>query len=67
MKRIVPPKISFVYLNEADSDRRLQMAYNRVFEIAARNLLSKRQIVQRKEVGGGMKPVKDRVNLTSTL
>lgn len=45
MKRVAPVKIKFVYVDAPDNQKRLEMAYNRIFEIARQNLLKKRQMV----------------------
>ena len=44
MNRIMPPIITFQYVNASDSPKRLQMAYNRIFEIARKNLIKRKQM-----------------------
>jgi hypothetical protein len=44
VKRIIPPTITFHYANASDSEKRLQMAYNRILEIARKNLTKTKQI-----------------------
>ena len=50
MKRIMPPEITITYANASDSDKRLQLAYNRIFEIARRNIIKRRQLNERRKI-----------------
>lgn len=43
MKRVIPPTIEFHYVDAPDSAKRLQLAYNRILEIARRNLVKKKR------------------------
>lgn len=49
MKCVVPVKVNFVYLDKPESSSRLQIAYNRIFEIAKQNILRKRNTVVDKD------------------
>lgn len=49
MKRIMPPTIEVHYVNASDSAKRLQMAYNRIFEIARKNIIQKKQTKERRK------------------
>lgn len=51
MRRILPIRIKFVSVDDPDSNRRLQMAYNRIFMIAKQNILIKQKI----KTKGGVK------------
>lgn len=42
MRRVIKPKINFAYLNRPESQKRLQMAYRRIFVIAKQNLLKRK-------------------------
>ena len=44
MKRIIPPEITINYIDASDSEKRLQLAYNRIFELARRNIIKRRQL-----------------------
>lgn len=48
MKRVIPPVIEFHYLNASDSEKRLQLAYSRIFDIARRNIIQKKQSKERR-------------------
>lgn len=42
MKRIMPPEVKLHFIDTPDSERRLQIAYSRIFEIARKNLIEKK-------------------------
>lgn len=48
MKRIMPLVIEFHDVAASDSEKRLQLAYNRIFEIARRNIIQKKQSKERR-------------------
>lgn len=50
MKRIMPPTIEFQYVNSTDSEKRLQLAYGRIFEIARRNIIKRRKLIERRKI-----------------
>lgn len=47
MKRIMPLKFRFIYINGPDSEERIQRVCNRIFEIAKQNLVKRQK-------GGGL-------------
>ena len=49
MKKIIPPTIEFKYVNAPDSEKRLQLAYGRIFEIARRNIIQRKQSQERRK------------------
>jgi len=49
MKRVMPPVIEFHYMNAQDSEKQLQMAYSRIFEIARRNIIERKQSKERRK------------------
>lgn len=48
-------KIKFIYLDKLDSQKRLQMAYSRIFTIAQRNFIERRKSSFEKVVQHGRK------------
>lgn len=44
MKRIMPLRFRFVYVNAPDSDDRLQRACNRIFDIAKQKILQREKL-----------------------
>lgn len=44
MRRAVPPKIKFVYLGLPESQKRLDLAYSRIFLIAKQNILERKRV-----------------------
>lgn len=51
MRRVMPLKFRFHYVNAPDSEERLQRTCNRIFAIAKQNLIRKRQLKQMGELG----------------
>ncbi len=49
MKRVMPIHVKFMYLNAPESEKRVQIAYNRIFELAKRNILERKR-EQRKAI-----------------
>lgn len=47
MKRVIPPKIAFTYLNAEDSEAHLKTAYSRLFRLAKRRLIRRQQLFGR--------------------
>ncbi|HLC51643.1 MAG TPA: hypothetical protein VJI98_00180 [Candidatus Nanoarchaeia archaeon] len=47
MKRIMPLRFRFIYVNASDSEERVQRVCNRIFSIARQNLIKKQQINQK--------------------
>ena len=43
MRRVVAPKIKFFYVDALDSQKRLQIAYSRIFTIAKQNILKRKE------------------------
>jgi len=52
MKKIMPIEIQFKPLNQPETERHIQTAFNRIFIIAKENLIRKQQIKDSKEKGG---------------
>lgn len=50
MKRIMPPEININYLDAPDSEKRLQLAYSRIFEIARGNIIKRKQLKGRRKI-----------------
>jgi hypothetical protein len=50
MKRIMPPEITITYISASDSEKRLQLAYNRIFDIARRNIIKRRQLNEGRKI-----------------
>ena len=48
MKRIMPPVIEVHYVGAPDSEKRLQLAYSRIFEIARRNIIERKKSKERR-------------------
>lgn len=42
MKKLVQPTMRFVYLDKPDSKKHLKTVYNRIFEIAQRNIYKRK-------------------------
>jgi len=55
MRRVIPPTIKFIYLDKSESEKRLRMAYGRIFEIAKRNVLERRRNGKTKNGDSGHK------------
>lgn len=49
-RKIKVPKIVFQYANDPDSEANLQRAYNRIFDLARKEIIRKRQEEQKNEV-----------------
>lgn len=49
MNKIMPPEMSLNYVGATDSEKRLQMGYNRIFEIARRNIIQKKKSKERRK------------------
>lgn len=47
MKRIMPLRFRFIYVNASDNEERIQRVCNRIFAIAKQNLINKQQINQK--------------------
>lgn len=45
MKRVLEPKITFTYLDAEDSEVHLKTAYSRLFRLARRNLIRRKQML----------------------
>lgn len=50
MNKIMLPEININYVNASDSEKRLQLAYNRIFEIARRNIIKRRQLNEGRKI-----------------
>lgn len=46
----MPPEITITYINAADSEKRLQLAYSRIFDIARRNIIKRRQLNEGRKI-----------------
>jgi len=55
MRKIMPLKITFYYVDAPDSKQRLMRAYNRIFAIAKQNIIERRRLEEQKKKGGGKK------------
>jgi hypothetical protein len=40
MRKVVEPKIEFAYEEKPDNEQRVQLVYNRILEIAKKNILT---------------------------
>jgi hypothetical protein len=40
----MPPEIKINYVNASDSEKRLQLAYSRIFDIARGNLIQRKKL-----------------------
>lgn len=43
MRKVVPPQIKFIYEDSKQSEENLRIIYNRIFNVAAKNLREKRK------------------------
>lgn len=55
MKKIMPIEIQFKLLQQPESERHIQTAFNRIFIIAKENLIRKQITKEVKEKGGADK------------
>lgn len=40
MRKVIEPTIVFIYEEKSDNEQRVQMVYNRILEIAKKNILT---------------------------
>lgn len=47
MRRVLPPEITLKYSGKPESERQLNLAYSRIFMIAKRNILARKNLEQK--------------------
>jgi hypothetical protein len=47
MRKVMPPTVTLNYSNKPECERQLSLAYSRIFMIAKRNILARRNLQQK--------------------